>query len=114
MVINRTSSLGSQAEAFRQEILKNPKIKQASYSLHVPGTIESNTAFYEEGATADQTVVIDYTGTDCYFDETYDLEMAAGRFFSEDYATDSLCVLINEAAARKLGLEKPVGKNYIW
>lgn len=110
MVINRTSPLGSQAETFRQEILKNPKINRASYSLHVPGTIESNTAFYEEGSSARQSVVIDYTGTDCYFDETYNLKMAAGRFFSEDYATDSLCVVINEAAAQKLGLEEPVGK----
>ena len=110
MVINRTTSLNNQAEAFRQEILKIPGVKHASYSLHVPGTIESNTAFYEEGSSAQQTVVLDYTGTDCYFDETYGLGMAAGRFFSEDYSTDSLCVVINEAAARKLNFEDPVGK----
>lgn len=110
MVINRTTSLGTQAEAFRQEVLKIPGIRHASYSLHVPGTIESNTAFYEEGSSAKKTVVFDYTGTDCYFDETYNLDMASGRFFSEDYSTDSLCVVINEAAARKLDLENPIGK----
>ncbi len=110
LVVNRVSALGNNQEAFRQEILKNPKIKQASYSQGVPGTIRSNTAFYAEGHTAQESMIMDVTATDCYFDDAYKIEMASGRFFSEDYSTDSLGVLVNQAAARKLGFENAVGK----
>src|SRR6056297_55250 len=110
LVVNRVSALGNNQEAFRQEILKNPKITQASYSQGVPGTIRSNTAFYAEGHTAQESMIMDVTATDCYFDDAYKIEMASGRFFSEDYSTDSLGVLVNQAAARKLGFENAVGK----
>ncbi len=113
LIVNRVSALGGNQEAFRQEILKNPKIKQASFSQGVPGTIRSNTAFYAEGHTAQESMVMDVTAIDCYFDDAYNIEMASGRFFSEDYSIDSLGVLVNQAAARKLGFEKTVGKKLI-
>lgn len=113
LIINRVSELENNHDVFRQEILKNPNIKHASYSQGVPGTIHSNTAFYAEGQTAQESSIMDFTAIDCYFDDTYKVQMALGRFFSEDYSTDSLGVLINEAAAKKLGLEKTVGKKLI-
>jgi putative ABC transport system permease protein len=43
------------------------------------------------------------------------MEIAAGRNFSADLATDSSeSVIINQTAARKLGWEKPLGKTFIF
>ena len=58
----------------------------------------------------DESRVIDFTATDSHFDETYEIEMKEGRYFSDDYSTDSLGIIINEAAAKKLGYKDPVGK----
>jgi putative ABC transport system permease protein len=44
------------------------------------------------------------------FVATYQIEMAAGRYFSRDWSTDSTAVVINETAASVLGLTDPVGK----
>ncbi len=44
------------------------------------------------------------------FPEALGVELAAGRFFSREFSTDSLAVMINEAAVKSLGLIDPVGK----
>ncbi|HKL38872.1 MAG TPA: ABC transporter permease [Bacteroidales bacterium] len=113
MVINRVSELGTEQDAFRQELLSHPNILSASFSRNVPGGMTSSTAFYPEGSTPQQSMVIDFSATDPYYDDTYGIEMSEGRFFSEDYATDSLGILINEAAKRKFGFDKAVGKNVV-
>ncbi|SDL61342.1 ABC transporter permease [Siphonobacter aquaeclarae] len=41
-------------------------------------------------------------------------EMAAGRDFRRDLATDSSGILLNEAAAKYMGLKDPVGKTVRW
>ena len=41
-------------------------------------------------------------------------EMAEGRYFSEDFPTDSSAIVINEAAVHELGLEDPVGKEIVF
>jgi putative ABC transport system permease protein len=51
--------------------------------------------------------------TDYNFVETYQVEMAVGRFFSRYFPTDSTAVVLNEAAVRAMGLEDPVGKEVI-
>jgi putative ABC transport system permease protein len=38
------------------------------------------------------------------------MEMAAGRNFSKDFATDSTGMIINETAAKLLGLDNPINK----
>ena len=113
MVLNRVSELGTEQDAFRQELLSHPNILNASYSRNVPGGMTSSTAFYPEGSSPQQSMVIDFSATDPYYDETYGIEMSEGRFFSEDYATDSLGILINEAAKKKFGFDQAVGKNVI-
>ncbi len=110
MVVNRVSELGAQQEAFRQEILDHPNVLAASYSRNVPGRINTTTAFYPEGSSANESMVMDFSATDPHFKKTYGLEMARGRFFSTDYATDSLGVLINETAMKQFGFEEPIGK----
>jgi putative ABC transport system permease protein len=43
--------------------------------------------------------------------ETYGMELEAGRYFTEDFSTDSSrSVVINEALARGLGWDDPIGK----
>ncbi|HEY4205437.1 MAG TPA: ABC transporter permease [Puia sp.] len=45
---------------------------------------------------------------DDHFARTLGLEMKEGRFFSRDYPTDSLAVVLNEKAVSALGLKGPI------
>lgn len=44
------------------------------------------------------------------FGKTIDWKVIAGRDFSSDYKTDSAAVILNEAAAKHIGLKNPVGE----
>jgi putative ABC transport system permease protein len=110
VVLHRANALGNQKDAFRQELLKNPNIQSVSYSRGVPGEMGGSTALYPEGSNPDESVQMNFSTSDNYFDDTYDIEMDEGRYFSEDYSTDSAGVILNQVAAKKLGMEDPVGK----
>jgi putative ABC transport system permease protein len=110
VVVNRVSELGTNHEAFRQELLDNPNILNASYSGATPGGVYSTTAFYPEGGSPKESMVLHFSWADSYFDDTYGIEMSQGRFFSPEHPSDSMAVLINEAARRKFGFEDAVGK----
>ena len=55
-------------------------------------------------------------GVDTTFFDTYSMKLAAGRFFSKNFPTDTTkAVLVNEAAVRTFGWQKPenaIGKRF--
>ncbi|GAI58981.1 unnamed protein product, partial [marine sediment metagenome] len=55
-----------------------------------------------------QTNWIDY-----YHPGTYELNIADGRFFSEDYASDSAACVINESAVTQFGFEDPFNVRFM-
>ena len=78
---------GSRLKPFRQELLKNPSILQATYSSAVPGGLIGDNAYLPEGAATDETHAINNIWADWYFQEAYELEMVEGRWFQEDNPT---------------------------
>jgi putative ABC transport system permease protein len=50
----------------------------------------------------------------CDYDytKTLNLKVVQGRFFSTDYPTDNLAIVLNEAAIKTLGWNEPIGKRY--
>ncbi len=110
VVIDRTYVLGSQVEAFRQELLKNPSILQATFSSAVPGGLIGDNAYLPEGAESDETHAINNMWADRHFSETYKLELLEGRWFEEGNATDSTALILNESAVKALSFEDPLSK----
>jgi putative ABC transport system permease protein len=47
---------------------------------------------------------------DVDYAKTFQFEMKEGRFFSSEFSTDSFAVVINEQAAKVMGLKNPVGE----
>ena len=104
-------------DAFRNKLLENPSIK--SFSRHggsVVGGLGNGWTTTEdlegkEISTSAYNLSVDPT----YF-ETYNMELAVGRFFSDEISTDTAqAVLVNEAAVRTFGWQKPenaIGKPY--
>jgi len=61
------------------------------------------------GKTPDQDFYIVSTSVQYDWIKTAGLQLVDGRDFSPDYGTDSLSCLINETAAKRMDLQKPVG-----
>ncbi len=108
VVIDRVYVLDNQLNAFRQELLKNPSIQQATISSAVPGGLIGDNAYVPEGAETSETHAINNIWADWHFMETYDLELVEGRWFQESNPTDSFGIVINEAAVRALSFEDPL------
>lgn len=113
VIVKKTDDLGNQIQAFRQELLKNARIVNASNTGRLIGQPFGNSAFKLAGETGEETHLLWTYFTDPYFADTYQIEMAAGRYFEEGRQADQQAVVINEAAAKELGLDDPVGKQIV-
>ena len=110
IVIDRAYVLDDQLEAFRQELLKNPSILNATYSSAVPGGLIGDNAYLPEGAESGETHAINNMWADWHFKEAYKLEIVDGRWFEEGNPTDSTALILNESAVKAFSFEDPLSK----
>lgn len=113
VVIHRGDALGNQADAFKQELLGYPDIMVISDTESLPGRHFNPNSHWLEGRPATETPTLYTMYGDYRFAELLDLEIVAGRYFSPEISTDATsAVVINETAAKMLGLTDPVGKRF--
>jgi putative ABC transport system permease protein len=110
VVIDRVHILDEQIDAFRQELLKNPSIRQVTVSSAVPGGLIGDNAYLPEGAATNETNAINNMWADWYFQEAYELEMVEGRWFQEENPTDSFALILSESAVRAFNFDDPLNK----
>ena len=111
LVIRRAYSIPfDQRESFCEELEGFSGILSTSKAHAIPGTSFSGNAFRREGTASREQHIISNAWVDWDYAEVLGLELVDGRFFSRDYASDSLAVVMNETAARSMGYSDPVGK----
>lgn len=107
--------VNSKFETFKPMLLANPKIESVSRTNSLPFRIGSNTGGINwDGKSEEEDILIGFSFADYDFVKTMGMEMAQGRYFSREYGTDSTAVVINENAAKIMGLENPVGSWLSW
>ena len=99
-------------DAFRQ----NPSIVSVTRANGLPFSIGSNSGGFDwEGKETVDEILIGFGFTDVDYIQTTGMEMSSGRYFDASYATDtSSAIVLNETAARVMGLEEPLGKWVSW
>lgn len=108
LVLTNTSRLDSNQEPFKEALMSDTRVRAASYSnFTIPGT-NNVTVFQPTDRSRDYIMSLYYADYD--HDEALGFEMAEGRFFDRDFATDSAGIVINQAAVEEMSLEDPVGK----
>ncbi|MCW3091918.1 MAG: FtsX-like permease family protein [Ferruginibacter sp.] len=113
-------ALTPQYEAFRNELLGNPAIKDAARSSRIPTgrLLDAQGAAIPVGDTvAPIKADIKMVATDYDFIPTYGIKMAAGRNFSREYKADTTSFIINEATLSVLGIKTVsdvVGKPFVY
>lgn len=119
LVINDVRSLGTNAQAFKQQLLSDPRIVNATLSSNVPGYKDmGGTEIYvkevaDKGSRSEIATGI-YWVENSYI-PTLGMHIIKGRNFFPPSPVDSISVIINEAAVKSLGLgnDDPIGKTII-
>ncbi|MDE2845722.1 MAG: ABC transporter permease [Gemmatimonadota bacterium] len=96
--------------AFKNAILQYPEVSSVSSASSVPGYEADLSVIQPEGFQEDQHVSVRTIWADFDYIETLGIEVKSGRSFSRDRPSDTIAILINEAAARAFGWDDPVGK----
>jgi len=111
MVIDNTRRLGDDRNAYKNAITSQAGIVSASYSNNaIPGV--NNTTLFRSASSENDHIMATYFA-DHNHQQALGFEMVEGRFFSKDFPSDSLAVVINEAAVRELGWENPLNERLI-
>lgn len=111
IVLTNTSRLDNNREPFKEDLLSDTRVLAASYTTFtIPGT-QNVTVFQRPETDSDYIMAMYYADHD--HQDALGFEMAEGRYFSEDFPTDSSAIVINETAVQELGLEDPLGKEII-
>lgn len=102
--------------ALKAELLRSPFIPAVTGTSQIPTYISANGwGATWEGKDPENRVLIGQTNADFDYPETLGIEMAAGRTFRREFATDAGgAFLINEETARLMGLspQEAVGKMF--
>jgi putative ABC transport system permease protein len=111
LTIKNTRFLGGKAQLFVEEVRKLSGVVDATMTNNLPNTVAPPRGYFKDATGAVTSVVLmgDWR-VDADFIPTLQMKIVAGRNFSPLMATDSGGVLINETAARVVGLVHPVGK----
>jgi len=118
IAIEDANLLGKNQDAFKQQLLQDRRVVNASISWSVPGSGAMNgTEIYpkQDGPKNGREIHTNIYDIDYDYVPTLGLQIVRGRNFSRDFPTDSTGVLINETEARDLGWGNtdPVGKTII-
>lgn len=101
--IMHTMNLNRESHAFKEELLKYPDFVAASYSSRLPPNVDWGSTFQTNAGN--ETYAMAVYGMDYDHLKTLGLTMAKGRFFSRDFISDSSALIVNETAARLMGID---------
>jgi putative ABC transport system permease protein len=104
-----TSKARANFEAVKSEMAKIPTVKSVSVTSRVPGEWKSiQTIKIKNKGSTDKPNVFYLIGADKDFLKTYEIKLLQGRNF--DTPADSAAVIINETAAKMLGITEASGQ----
>jgi putative ABC transport system permease protein len=112
ITIKTALSSKSQVLTFRDEVLRNPAVKNGTVSGFLPVTSErwNDMWFARQEADPGAGISMQEWMVDTRYIPTLGMQIVQGRGFTEGRVSDSSAVIVNERAARQFGLENAVGR----
>jgi len=104
-------SLRNQYSTIKSELLRNPDILAVSSTNGSFSKVFGTDKIGWEGKPEDKRIFMSIHSVDFDYQKIFDIKMAQGRYFSRDHPTDiSDGIIINETAAKIMGMESPLGQ----
>ncbi len=113
--VNWSNDIGKNLDALKQDLLSSGAAVSVCQSNSPPSDIYSNNNGWEwkNSQPVEKTVLFSTITTTYDYTKTLGIKMLAGRDFSRDFA-DSNGVILNQAAAKRMRLQNPVGERLKW
>ena len=111
LIIHNAYTAGDPVSTFRKELTKLAGVSDATMSGDMPGTgggYNQNGWFRDASLDTKGVVVLTSMNVDASFIPTLGMQMVKGRNFSPDLKTDSMGIILNEAAVELLGMKDPL------
>lgn len=110
-----TPDIDKHFDAVRQELISSGGITDmAESSGPVTAVWSTNGGIKWKGKDPGLAVDIPNTGISYNYGKTVGWQFVQGRDFSIDFPTDSMGLVLNEAAVKFMGLKNPVGETVYW
>lgn len=116
MVCIPVEGLADDYEMLKSELLQNTNILDITATSFPLASFAVGTSAAEwEGKKQGQRISMGLAMVDFDTFDTYRMEMAEGRPFQKEFATDSTeAYIVNQTAVSAMGLLNPVGKKFSW
>ena len=107
------TGLENKSNEFAAAISQHSGVASISLTNQVPGNTFKTYEIIPEGHSTDEHMMGSVLETDTEFPRTYNISMAAGRYFSPEMPTDTTdAIVINESMAKFLNWQDPIGKKF--
>jgi len=96
----------------KRELLINPDILSVSSGSRLPNSIQEG-SYFKWGFPDRPGTRMVYAACDYDYLNTFDIQLARGRFYQQDFPSDSTdAIVVNEAAMRTLGVDIPIDSQF--
>ena len=113
VVLSPRGGIRTNLEAFKTELRRNPAVLNVASSSDLPNSVSSSTTADWPGRPESTDIQIYVLDADYDFVDLFGLKLAQGRNFSRAFPSDAKgAFLINEAAAKAIGWEDPIGREF--
>ncbi|MCD9014288.1 ABC transporter permease [Parachryseolinea silvisoli] len=112
LIINNAWKLEKNQVSFKNTLLEQTGILDASFTNNNFPGVNNTTVFKASGSEQDHIMGVYYADVDNQ--RTMRFEMKEGRFFSPDSPADTLGIVLNEAAVKEFGFEKPLEEEILY
>lgn len=110
---NITGKIRDSFQSIKGEMENSPYVVSVTASQSVPGFDRSVQNMYVHGDDPKTGMIVYENRVQHGYVQTLGMQVVSGRAFNPEMKTDTAAFVINEAAAKKLGLEDPVGKKVV-
>ena len=112
LILPNAGRLGEGKVAFKNSLEQQTGIVGVSYTNNSFPGVNNTTVVKAAGSEQDHIMGVYFADYD--HQEVMKFEMKEGRYFSPDFPSDSTAILLNEAAVREFGYEKPLEEEVIF
>ncbi len=113
VLIKSEPPLFRRTEAFKQALLRHASVSGMTTMTETIGTGVQIRQYFPEGLSQAEPTALAGLGVDMDFLDVMNIDVVQGRGFSREHPSDTLqAYLLNETAARKLGWDEPIGKQF--
>ena len=106
LMINDAWILRDNVQAFKNEALRDSRVKAATVASFLPvGTTNNNNVYYPgKNVNTNESHILSNHYIDYDYLSTLDMTMVDGRAFSKEYPTDSTAAILNQTAAKQMNV----------